>query len=284
MDDTLDAPRLIGLVLTENAARVGVEPFFMELIGGLEQVLAPTGASVLLLVVRDAAAELATYERWAAGGTVEAVVVVNLVHDDIRPARLAAAGLPAVLAGRYPGPAALTSVVTDDAGAIDAAVELLGGLGHRIIGRVSGPADLVHTAERSEAMRAAGNRLGIQVRIVEADYSAQAGVRGARELLADRPAPTAVVFDNDVMAVAAEEDLVRSGVQVPEQMSLLAYADSALCELAVPPLSAMSVDAHEHGVGIGRAVLDVLAGAPRRDHAGPPIRIVRRASTGPAPT
>lgn len=283
MDPAAARPSLVGLVLTENAARVGVEPFFMELIAGMEQVLAPAGTGVLLLVVADLAAELATYRRWAGEGTVAAVVVVNLVHADVRPERLAALGLPAVLAGRYTGPAQLTGVVTDDAGAIAAAVGLLAGLRHRVVGRVSGPAGLVHTADRSAAMRAAGERLGVQVRIVEADYSAEAGVRATRELLGGRPTPTAVIFDNDVMAVAAEEDLVRSGLRVPDQVSLLAFADSALCELAVPPLSAMSIDAHEHGVSLGGAVLDVLAGAAQRDHAGPPIRMQQRASTGPAP-
>jgi DNA-binding LacI/PurR family transcriptional regulator len=280
---TTTAPGLIGLVLTENAARVGVEPFFMELIGGMEEALAPAGHSVLLLVVADLAAELATYERWVRDDTVLAVVVANLVQEDARPARLAALGLPAVLAGHYAGPAAFTGVLTDDAGAIEAAVDLLASLGHEIVGRVSGPTDLVHTAERSVAMRAVAERLGVRVSIVEADYSAEGGVRGVRELLAQQPAPTAIVFDNDVMAAAAEEELVRSGVRVPEQMSLLAYADSALCELAVPPLSALGIDTHEQGVDLGRAVLDVLAGAPPRDHAGPPVRIMRRASTGPVP-
>jgi DNA-binding LacI/PurR family transcriptional regulator len=274
---------LIGLVLSGNAPRLGVEPFFMELVAGMEEALAPLGTSVLLLVTPDLAAELATYRRWAGEGTVDAVVVVNLVHDDVRPAELEKIGLRAVLAGRYSGPTAFTSVATDDAGAMGAAVELLASLGHRIIGRVSGPAELVHTAERSAAMRETGRRLGVDVRIVEADYSAAAGVRMARELLAADPAPTAVVFDNDVMAVAAEDYLVRSGVRVPGQVSLLARDDSALCELAVPPLSVMSIDVHEQGVTVGRAVLDVLAGAPRRDHAGPAVRILHRGSTGPAP-
>ncbi|GLZ00440.1 substrate-binding domain-containing protein [Actinoplanes sp. NBRC 103695] len=279
----MSPPRLVGMVLTDSAAQVGVEPFFMELIGGMEQALAPTGTSVLLLVVPDLAAELATYRRWAAERTVAAVVVVNLVHDDGRPAELATAGLPAVLAGRYAGPATFTSVITDDAGAMTAAVRLLHSLGHRIVGRVSGPAELVHTAERSTAMHEAARGLGVEVRIVEADYSADLGVFAARELLAAADPPTAVIFDNDVMAVAAEADLVRAGVRVPGQVSLLACDDSALCELAVPPLSAMSTDVHDHGVTIGVAVLDVLNGAPRREHFGPTIRILTRDSTGPAP-
>jgi DNA-binding LacI/PurR family transcriptional regulator len=286
MVDRMRADRpvgLVGLVLSGNAPPVGVEPFIMELVAGMEEALARAGSSVLLLVSPDLKAELATYRRWSADGTVDAVVVVNLVHHDARPAHLARLGLPAVLAGRYAGPAKLSSVVTDDAGAMSAAMDLLASLGHRVIGRVSGPADLVHTAERTTGMLEAGRRLGVHVRIVEADYSADAGMRAARELLGSVPAPTAIVFDNDVMAVAAEQDLVRAGIRVPAQVSLLACDDSALCELAVPPLSVLSIDVHEHGAALGRAVLDVLRGARPRDHAGPPFRILHRGSTAPAP-
>jgi DNA-binding LacI/PurR family transcriptional regulator len=275
---------LIGLVLAGRAPLVGVEPFFMELVAGMEETLGPAGATVLLLVVPDLDAELATYRRWTRDRTVEAVVVVNLAHDDVRPGRLAELGLPAVLAGKFPGPPAFTGVVTDDETAMTTAMDLLAGLGHRVIGRVSGPASLVHTAERTAAMRAAAARLGVEALVAEADYSAASGVRGARELLAATPAPTAIVFDNDVMAVAAEEDLVRSGTRIPADVSLLAGDDSALCELAVPPLSALSVDVHEHGVTLGRAVLEVIAGGPARVHAGPAIRILHRASTAAAVT
>ncbi|MFC7528532.1 LacI family DNA-binding transcriptional regulator [Actinoplanes sp. GCM10030250] len=273
---------LIGLVLTGSAARVGVEPFFMELIGGMEEALAPHGATVLLLVVPDLEAELATYRRWAGDHTVRAVVVVNLVHDDVRPSKLAELGLPAVLAGRAEAPG-FPRVVTDDAGAMTTAIEMLASLGHRVIGRVSGPADLVHTAERSAAMHTAAGRHGVRVHIVEGDYGAEAGVRGVLELLSAEPVPTAVVFDNDVMAVAAEQELIRAGVPVPERVSLLVYDDSPLCELAVPPLSALSIDVHDHGLTLARAVLAALDGAPAADHPGPPIRVLRRESTGPVP-
>jgi DNA-binding LacI/PurR family transcriptional regulator len=261
-----------------------VEPFIFELIAGIEQVLAPGGDTVLLLVVADLEAELAAYRRWADDHVVDAVVVVNLVQDDVRPARLAGLGLPAVLAGRHEGPAGLSRAVTDDAGAMTAAMAMLARLGHRTVGRVTGPAGLVHTAEKDAAMREAGERLRMAVRIVEADYSAEAGCRAARRLLAGNPAPTAIVFDNDVMAVAAEAEMVRSGVGVPGEVSLLACDDSALCELAVPPLSVLSIDVHEHGVTLGRAVLDILSGGSAREYAGPPIRILRRGSTGPAPS
>jgi DNA-binding LacI/PurR family transcriptional regulator len=272
---------LIGLVLTGSAAQVGVEPFFMELIAGMEEALAPHGTTVLLLVVPGLAAELDAYRRWSAGHTVAAVVVVNLVHQDVRPARLTELGLPAVLAGRGDG-TRFPRVLTDDAAAVTAAVETLISLGHRTIGRVSGPKTLVHTAERSAAMSAAADHQGVRVTEVEGDYSAESGVAGIRALLAASPPPTAVVFDNDVMAVAAEQELTRAGIAVPAQISLLACDDSPLCELATPPLSALSKNVHEHGLILGEAVLAVLSGAEPRDYPGPPMKLLLRESTAPA--
>jgi DNA-binding LacI/PurR family transcriptional regulator len=274
---------LVGLVLAGDAPRVGVEPFIMALVAGMEQVLHPTGRGVLLLVAPDLATEVETYRRWVAGQTVEAVVVVNLSVGDVRPAELARLGLPAVLAGHYTADTELSSVVTDDAGTMTAALELLASLGHRSVGRISGPAELVHTKERSAAMIATAERLGLDVQLVESDYSAQGGVRAARQLLDGANPPTALVFDNDLMAVAALGDLTQNGVDVPGQVSVLACDDSILCDLAVPPLSAMSIDVHEHGVRLGQAVVDLLAGSAPHGYQGPPIRLMRRGSTGPAP-
>ncbi|WP_337063110.1 LacI family DNA-binding transcriptional regulator [Kineococcus sp. G2] len=271
---------LVGLVLAGGAPRVGVEPFFMELVGGMEARLRPEGRSVLLLVVADEAAEVETYRRWAGHGTVEAVVVVNLTVGDVRPVELRRLGLPAVLAGHHPD-ASFSSVVTDDAGAMRAALRLLASLGHRVVGRVAGPGELVHTQERTAGMREEAVRSGLDVRCVEADYTAARGVAAARELLGSPVAPTALVFDNDVMAVAATEDLARRGVDVPGAVSVLACDDSPLCEMAVPGLSALNVDVHEHGVRLGDAVLDLLLRGTVGPRPGPPVRVAERASTGP---
>ncbi|WP_205707107.1 substrate-binding domain-containing protein [Kineococcus vitellinus] len=272
--------RPVGVVLAGPTPRVGVEPYIVELAAGVEQVLHPAGHSLLLLVVDGLEAELATYRRWRRDGTVDAVVVVDLVRGDRRPAELARLGVPFVLAGHHDGGRPTTSVVTDDAAVTSTALEFLAGLGHRCVGRVTGPSSLVHTDERSTAMREAGERLGVRVATREADYTAEEGVRAAAELLALPAAPTALVFDNDVMAVAALEHLTRAGTRVPEDVSLLAADDSPLCELAVPGMSAVSTDVHARGVRLGEAVLQVLAGAPPRQIPGPRVRVVARGTTG----
>src|SRR5665647_3286267 len=67
----------IGLVLARPTRLFGVEPFFMELIGGLEEAFSGLGLSILLQVVADQDEELETYRRWSASGVADAVIVFN---------------------------------------------------------------------------------------------------------------------------------------------------------------------------------------------------------------
>ncbi|MEU8349472.1 hypothetical protein AB0C60_07990, partial [Streptomyces sp. NPDC048845] len=165
-DDERARAGAVGLVLARPARLLGVEPFFMEFIAGIEERLAERELSVLLHVVAHQEAELAAYRRWAASGLVDAVAVVNLTADDRRPALLRELELPAVLVGTWedgPGTArtpAFPAVRTDDAGPVRDALARLLELGHRRVARVSGPAGLLHTRARTAALlegcRAAG--------------------------------------------------------------------------------------------------------------------------------
>src|SRR3954447_2755913 len=89
----------VGLVLARPARMLGLEPFFMELIAGMEEVLATDGRSLLLHVVKDMDAEIAAYRRWAAGEMGDAVVIVTLPDHAPRLGAVSELGLPAVVVG-----------------------------------------------------------------------------------------------------------------------------------------------------------------------------------------
>jgi DNA-binding LacI/PurR family transcriptional regulator len=271
----------IGLVLARPPRLLGTEPFFMEFIAGIEQHLADWDLSLLLHVVSTQDAELAAYRRWAEHGLVEAAVVVNRLVDDERPAVLAEAGLPALLVGE---PAlGFPAVRTDNAGPIGEAVGELLQLGHRRIARITGPEALLHTAERSAAFVAACEKAGVPGRLVEGDYSEEAGAKLTAQLLADDEPPTAIIYDNDVMALAGLAAARERGVDVPGELSVVAWDDSTLCRLASPALTAMSVDVHQFGVLVAESVLELLDGGAVTERWSPAAHYVPRASTGPVP-
>ncbi|MET9628878.1 substrate-binding domain-containing protein [Lentzea sp. NPDC006480] len=270
----------VGLVLARPARLLGVEPFFMEFIAGIEERLAERDLSVLLHVVADHEAEIAAYRRWSARGLVDATVVVNPVVDDPRPAVLVELGLPAVVVGDDPE---LPAVRTDHAGPVAEALRHLLELGHRRIARVTGPAALQHTRARTAALLSGCFEAGVEPVIVEGDYSEEAGAKLTTALLGRAEPPTAILYDNDVMAVAGLAAAASLGVAVPDELSLVAWDDSTLCRLASPALTTMSVDVHQFGVSVAESVLERIDGVPVTPRWSPTAHCIPRGTTASAP-
>jgi DNA-binding LacI/PurR family transcriptional regulator len=271
------AQRRVGLVLARASRVLGEEPYYHEFLGGLERVLTPAGVSVLVKVVTDRGAEHDTYERWAAQQRVDGVVLVDLAPDDDRVALVNRLGLPAVVLGAPSTASGLPTVWTDDAGFAREAIRLLADRGHVVIGHLSGPMTFAHTQLRRAGAEAEAGARGLRLLHAEGDYSYESG-RAATAVLA-AAAPTAIVCDNDLMALAVLDTLRERGVAVPADVSVVAWDDSALCQLAVPALSAMSHDVGRIGELAGAALLDALAGAAPAVYEAPAAHFVARAST-----
>ncbi|GAB2629454.1 LacI family DNA-binding transcriptional regulator [Streptomyces capparidis] len=272
----------VGLVVDRPARVLSIEPFFMDLISGMEQRLAESSAALLLKVTADQAAELAAYRRWWAERRVDGVILLDVRTEDPRLALVRELGLPTVVIGR-PDPAeGLPCVWVDDAAAMREVVEYLAALGHRRITHVAGPGMYVHTQERAAAFAQTAARLGLErARTLHTDYGGEAGARATRQLLADPAPPTAIIYDNDVMAVAALGVAQEMGVSVPERLSLVAWDDSALCQLVHPALTAVRRNVVEHGSCAVASLLRVVSGEPVGDvRASGPVLVPRR-STAP---
>lgn len=275
----------IGLTLARPASMLGREPFYMDFIAGAESVLAEHGCSLLLRLTRTVEEEITVQREWWQGGRVNGSILVDLRVDDPRVAALRELDLPAVvvahpdLAGGFP------SVWTDDAAAMQEAVRYLGALGHRRLARVSGPAQLGHTVIRGQAFDEACRELGLDAsRTLAADYSAEDGARATRSLLMSPDRPTAIVYDNDVMAVAGLGVADEFGLSVPRDLSLLAWDDSELCRLARPALSAMGHDVFALGADVARTLFALLGGeAPPSHVAAAPVLLPRGTTSAPRP-
>ncbi|MGI5240734.1 LacI family DNA-binding transcriptional regulator [Dactylosporangium sp. CA-139066] len=277
----------VGLAIARPARMLGLEPFYMEFISGIESVLGRHGCSLLLRLIEpagpDALEEIAVHREWWRGNRVNGSILVDLRVEDPRVPALAAIGLPAVAVGHPSLAGPFTAVWTDDAAAITEAVRYLAALGHRRIARVSGPADLGHSAIRTTAFAAACAELGVRAQTVVADFSADQGGRACRTLLSSPDRPTAIVFDNDLMAVTALGVAAEFGLEVPRELSLLAWDDSQLCQLTRPTLSAMRHDIHSFGADVTETLFEVMRRGDPRSHAAEAPVLVPRASTAPPP-
>ncbi len=275
----------VGLVMARPPETLRADPFFPSFIAGIESQLSRRGYALLLQVVPEHEAEHQTYRRLSDEGRVDGVFVTDLHVDDTRPALLAELGLPAVIVGPGQFDTDWPAVGVDDRPGITAAVEHLVGLGHTRIAHVAGPPEMVHGRSRREAWATALTIAGLpEGPSVDSDFSAEAGAAATRTLLDLAEPPTAVVYANDLMAIAGLSVALSRGLRVPQDLSITGYEDTELAAHVQPPLTTVSSDV----IGWGRAAAQrLLELVERKDSTPVPLqtpRLVVRGSTGPAPT
>ncbi|MFH8369967.1 LacI family DNA-binding transcriptional regulator [Streptomyces sp. NPDC018031] len=278
----------VGLVLARPASTLGVESFFLQLVSGIQEALSHRGLGLLFQVVEDVGAEAAVYRRWWAEHRVDGLLVVDPREDDPRPELLDRLGLPAVVIGSLPDAApdrpGISNLWADDAGAMASVVDHLHALGHRRIVHIAGLPELAHTRRRMDSLHAEAARRGMtDVRSVPTDYSDAQGAEATRRVLAQGPAPTALVYDNDVMAVAGLAVAAERGLAVPADVSIVAWDDSVLCRSTHPALTALARDTAAFGRHAAEQLIALLDGGAATRVQDDLPRLLPRGSTGAAP-
>ncbi|MFD7921929.1 LacI family DNA-binding transcriptional regulator [Streptomyces sp. NPDC059740] len=273
-----------GLVLARDPEQIGADPFFPAFIAGVEAVLGRRGDG-LMVHVTTPEREQDVYRRLAAEQQVDGVLLTDLRRDDPRPPLVREVGLPAVVVGQPEWGGGLTAVSLDDEPAYAAAVRRLAELGHRHIAHVEGPQDLLHARRRRRAWETTLRALGLpEGPVLPGGFTPEGGAQATRELLSGRAEPpTAIVYGNDLAAMAGLSVAQELGVRVPEQVSLVGYDDAPLTRYSYPPLASARADARGWGEAAARALDAVIADGTAAHVQLPPAQFVPRASIGPAP-
>ncbi|WP_218011202.1 LacI family DNA-binding transcriptional regulator [Herbidospora mongoliensis] len=269
----------VGLALVRDAEVLGAEPFFHEFIAGMERILVPLGVPVLLQVVATVAQASERMRAWAEQGQVQGVILIDLLPGDERVELVGELAMPAIVIGDPVTAGGLSAVWTQDEVAMRDVVAKLIANGHRHLGHVAGPAEMAHTIIRRQTFDEVAAEQGIRTTTFDGDYSEAAGVRAVAALAEMDDRPTALVFDNDVMALGALQEAGKIGITVPDDLSLVAWDDSALCQLAEPPLSAVSHDVQALGELVGAELQEILSGTVAKVIRAVPAAFVVRGSS-----
>lgn len=272
-----------GLVIDRPARLLGMEPFFMQLISGIQAELSGSHAALLFATAEDQAAEIAMYRSWWAQRRVDGVFLVDLQIGDQRVPVLEELRMPSVVIGAPVGAGSLTAVWEDDAAATRAVVEYLTGLGHTALAQVTGIPRFWHTKIRTDAFKEAAASAAADAVCVEADYTGEHGAAATRRLLRSRRPPTAILYDNDIMAVSGLSAAQHMGVDVPAELSIVAWDDSPICELVHPPLTALTRDVAAYGLHAARTLIQLADGAAVANFEEAPPVLTPRGSTASPP-
>jgi DNA-binding LacI/PurR family transcriptional regulator len=171
-------------------------------------------------------------------------------HDHYR--MLSERNLPAVLVNAgvdlgYP------RVCADDAVAVEQAFGHLVSLGHTRLGALVGPTGHVPSDRKITALEQAAALVPRATYSVEHSAFSMEGARSAATRLVEQGV-TGILCASDVLALGAIRAIRRLGRQVPQDISVVGYDDSAFMTCTDPPLTTVRQPIE----AIGQAAVDLL--------------------------
>ena len=177
-----------------------------------------------------------------------------------------------------------SSVTIDDRAAAVEIARHLWSLGHRSFAVVTGPESHGCSAPRLEGFLESISALGgdpQQVRLAPGDFSFRSGMEAGHRLLAAPNRPTAIFASNDDMAAGVLAAAGKLELQVPRDISVVGYDDSAIAEQVWPPLTTIRQPIALMAAESARLLIE--PGKSRQIHEVPTaFEMVVRGSTGRA--
>ncbi|MEE4543348.1 LacI family DNA-binding transcriptional regulator [Streptomyces sp. V4-01] len=273
---------LIDLVINELDS-----PWSVEVVRGVEETTAQHDSGLVVTAVHGRSADtLRWLNNLAKRGSDGVILAVTALAPGQRRT-VQELGVPLVVVDPVGNPdASIPSVgATNWHGGLAATQHLLG-LGHRRIGIITGPDDVLSARARLDGYRAALESAGLGVDpALEArgDFHHETGFTGARELLALPDRPTAIFASSDLQALGAYDAVRRAGLQVGRDVSIVGFDDLPAASWASPPLTTVRQPLSDMAAMAARIVLQgveaVLPGGMRRMELA--TELVERESTAP---
>jgi DNA-binding LacI/PurR family transcriptional regulator len=241
--------KTVGVILDDLR-----NPFFAEIAGGVEELASETGYQLLLA----AGGRQARRERAAMDALLEHRVSGIIMVSPRMPAGViaaAAAEAPLVIVSRAVRGIDADSVLINEAHGTGLVLEHLFGLGHEAIAHVDGGTGAGGPQRRSAYLRGMrAHRLGRHALVIPGDFTEEAGVSAAAELLRRPKLPTAIFAANDMVAAGLLGGLDRAGVEVPRDVSIVGYDNISIAHLAHVSLTTVDQPRNE----MGRLALELL--------------------------
>jgi LacI family transcriptional regulator len=272
--------RTLGMLVPNNS-----NPYFAEIIRGVEHHCFAAGYSLLLCNSNDDAERQADHLRVLAERRVDGLVLVASGDDAAIVSCCKDLRLPLVLVDREIDSIDADLIEVDHAAGGELATAHLLSLGHARVACIGGPADLRPSQQREAGWRRALAAAGVKPRadeLVRGDFGPQGGAAAMHRLLESARPPSAVFVCNDLMAIGALHAAHAEGIAVPGALSVVGFDDIELAAYTHPPLTTVAQPKEAIGTGAAGLLLERLrAGrsAARRLILQPELRV--RASSAP---
>ncbi len=259
------------------------DPYCTLVLRGIENTLFQSSFLPILTDVHNERSRFERYLEMLLDRRIEGLVVLaNWLFVDINVlADLEKNNIPTATVGRELKNDKISSVIVDNAAGTRAALEHLHSLGHRKIAFIRGPQQLSDTEPRWRGVRTLARERGLEIdsRLVvdlpesgDPFSSFEQGYKLTEELLRRRRPFTALMAFDDMTAFGAIRALVKAGIRVPDQCSVVGFDDVAPAAIYSPALTTVRQPMEVMGTAAATIVLEAInAGLEKK-----PTRTIHR--------
>ncbi|GHE21420.1 LacI family DNA-binding transcriptional regulator [Halomonas urumqiensis] len=234
----------LGVVVYDIA-----NPFFGAMVAGIDAALNREGYVSFLANSEDSPARQQRFLERMREHRVDGILLCPAEGTDPGLINtLSGWGMPCIQVLRHVGEPPFDYAGTDFHQGVCQAMDHLVALGHRRIAFLGGHYEHSATRERWQGYRESLERHGLTYqRLLRSTVTRRDGVAMIQQLMAESPAPSAVVCHNDLVAFGAMLGLRRLGLVPGADCAVIGTDDVEEASLGEPALT--SVATHPHAIG-----------------------------------
>ncbi len=217
-------------------------PFFTQVVRGIEDVLSVVGYSLLLCNADENIEKEANYLRVLQNKKVDGIILAPTGGDHKIIRGIIDRGIPLILIDRLIDGLEADGVIIDNiSGAYEGVLHLIYE-GYTRIGIITGPLEVMTARERLEGYKKALTeaRIDFDENLVEnGGYTQEGGYRAVKRLI-ERAKPDAFFITNNVMTTGVLLALKEMNIKIPEEIGIVGFDDLEWAPLIDPPLTTIS--------------------------------------------
>lgn len=219
-------------------------PFFSEILAGIETALSEADINMLVVDTRQAHMKPQLVLEYLHATRADGIIALDgSLPDAILSVASSGAGAPPIIfACEWTPNGEFPSVRANNARGGELAIAHLAELGHRRIGMITGPEINVLTHARSRGAVRELEARGLVLdpcHVFTGDFSLDAGANAARGWLGLAQRPSALFCQSDQMAFGFISELSRNGISVPDDVSVVGFDDIAIARRFIPALTTL---------------------------------------------